>query len=189
MKNKIFISIMLCLTIMVLMLAGCSKTEVLKKMSDSESKITASNEEETITITDGSGAQVRIPSKVNRIADAWGAHNEIIATIGAADKIVATTLTPEVRPWLYKSNPVLKNAVTAFSINASETNVEELLKTKPDIVFMSLNDKLAKQITDLGIPAVQLKITDLESLKECVRLTGTIVGGEAKKMQKSIFHI
>ncbi|MFW2488839.1 ABC transporter substrate-binding protein [Clostridium chromiireducens] len=181
MKNKIFISVILCLTMMVLMLAGCSKAEGSKKMSDSESKVTESNEEKTITIIDGSGAQVKIPSKVNRIADAWGAHNEIMATIGAADKIVATTLTPEVRPWLYKAKPVLKNAVTAFSINASETNVEELLKTKPDIVFMSLNDKLAKQITDLGIPAVQLKITDLESLKECVRLTGTIVGGEAKE--------
>lgn len=164
------------------MLVGCSKTENSKKISDSKSKVTASaNEEKTITITDGSGAQVKIPSKVNRIADAWGAHNEIMATIGAADKIVATTLTPDVRPWLYKANPVLKNAATVFSINASETNIEQLLKTKPDIVFMSLNDKLAKQISDLGIPVVQLKITDLESLKECVRLTGTIVGGEAKE--------
>lgn len=173
MKNKIFIALILCLSMIILMLAGCSKTVDSNKISD--------NEDKTITITDGSGAQVKIPSKVTRIADAWGAHNEIMATIGAADKIVATTLTPNVRPWLYKANPVLKNAATVFSINASETNVEQLLKTKPDIVFMSLNDKLAKQITDLGIPAVQLKITDLESLKECVRLTGTIVGGEAKE--------
>lgn len=180
MKNKIFVAVMLCLTMMILMLSGCSKTENSKNISDSESKVASSNEEKTITITDGSGAEVQIPSKITRIADAWGAHNEILATIGAADKIVATTLTPDVRPWLYKANPILKNAVTAFSIDASETNVEELIKTKPDIVFMNLNDKLAKQITDLGIPVVQLKITDLESLKECVRLTGTIVGGEAK---------
>lgn len=181
MKNKIFVYIMLCLTMIILMLGGCNKTVDSNKISDSQSKIASANEEKTITITDGSGAQVTIPSKITRIADAWGAHNEIMATIGAADKIVATTLTPDVRPWLYKANPVLKNAVTAFSIDASETNVEELIKTKPDIVFMSLNDKLAKQITDLGIPAVQLKITDLESLKECVRLTGTIVGGESKE--------
>lgn len=180
MKNKMFIVIMICVTMMILILGGCSKILDSQKTSNSESKTSSSDEQKSITITDGSGAEVKIPSKITRIADAWGAHNEILATIGAADKIVATTLTPNVRPWLYKANPVLKNAVTTFSIDASEVNVEELLKTKPDIVFMSLNDKLAKQITDLGIPAVQLKITDLESLKECVRLTGTIVGGDAK---------
>ncbi|WP_297425489.1 ABC transporter substrate-binding protein [Clostridium sp.] len=178
MNKKKFIAIILCLTMIISMMVGCGKSVDSK---NEEKTTTADNAEKTITITDSSGSQVEIPAKINRIADAWGAHNEILATIGAADKIVATTLTPEVRPWLYKANPNLKNAVTTFSIDASEVNVEELIKTKPDIVFMSLNDKLAKQIIDLGIPVVQVNFTDLESLKECVRLTGTIVGGDAKE--------
>lgn len=135
------------------------------------------------TITDAAGKQVEVPSKITKIGDSWQAHNEVLTVLGAGDKIVATILTEKTRPWLYKVNPQMKNAVTAFT--SDSVNTEELIKTKPDIVFTPLNDKSADKIAGLGIPTVQLNFTDFKSLKECISLTGDILGADAKKRADS----
>lgn len=177
MKNKkmTFLSIAITISLIICLAAGCaSKTTSVP----SETK---PDVEQLRTITDSVGNKVQIPAKIKRIADAWGAHNEVVAAVGAGDKIVATTLTQGVRPWLYKVVPNLKNANTSFSVDASQINFEELIKMKPDILFMTVNEQNAKKARDMGIPVVQLKITDFDSLEQCVRLTGDILGGDAKK--------
>lgn len=174
-NKKSLLSILLVIFFIICLGTGCaSKT----KSAQGETK---SDAEKTRTITDSLGNKVQIPEKIERIADAWGAHNEVVTVLGAGNKIVATTLTKDVRPWLYKVNPNLKNADTSFSIDASEINFEELLKKKPDILFMTANGQNAKKARDMGIPVVQLKITDFKSLEDCVKLTGEVLGGEAKQ--------
>lgn len=73
----------------------------------------------------------------------------------------------------------MKNASTVFT--SDSVNTEELVKAKPDIIFMPLNDKSVKKVSDLGIPVVQLNFTDFKSLKECIKLTGDILGEDSKK--------
>ena len=135
------------------------------------------------TITDAAGKKVEVPLKITKIGDSWQAHNEVLAVLGAGDKIVATILTEKTRPWLYKVNPQMKNAVTAFSSDG--VNTEELVKAKPDIVFTPLNDKSVDKISGLNIPTVQLNFTDFKSLKECISLTGEILGEDSKKRADS----
>lgn len=131
-----------------------------------------------ITITDASGATVAIPAQINRIADAWPAHNEVVCMLGAGDKIVATTPAAAQRPWMKVINPQMNQAVTAF--DTTGVNLETLMAAKPDIVFLPLNNKSAQKIADIKLPVVQLMFNDFDSLKECVRLTGVILGGEAQ---------
>ena len=94
----------------------------------------------TQTIIDASGKTVVVPLKIEKIADAWQAHNEVLCMLGSGKKVVSTILTEKMRPWLYRVNPQMKNSVTVFESNS--VNIEELLKTKPDIVFTPLNDKI-----------------------------------------------
>ncbi|MBX4264183.1 ABC transporter substrate-binding protein [Clostridium estertheticum] len=131
-------------------------------------------------ITDMAGKKIVIPNKINRIGDAWPAHNEVLDMLGQGNKIVSTILTAKGRPWLYKINPQMNNAVTAFTKN--DVNIEELLKTKPDIIFLPTGTKYADKVTSVGIPAVQLTFKNFTELKKCFQVTGNILGPDATKM-------
>lgn len=160
----------LFLILVIFALVGCSN-----QAQKAEEK-----KPQTKTITDATGKSVEVPTTIRKIADSWQAHNEVVAMLGAGDKIVSTVLTPQSRPWLYKVNPQMNKAVTAFK-NDGSANTEELLNTKPDIVFMPLNEKNANQVSQLGLPTVQLNFTDFKGLKETVKLTGEILGADAAK--------
>lgn len=170
MKRKLIKTILPVIAIMLL-LSGCSSTAGSKKTDDKNAK--------TKIITDAAGRKVEIPLNITKIGDSWQAHNEVLAMLGAGDKVVSTILTQKGRPWLYKVNPQMNKAVTAFTTDS--VNEEELLKTKPDIVFTPLNDKSVNKISSLGIPTVELNFTDFKSLKKCITLTGDILGDNGKK--------
>lgn len=155
----------------VFLLAGCgqSSTDSTKSSEKSQQKV----------ITDAAGQKVKVPAKIDKIADAWPAHNEMVTMLGAGNKIVSTISTPQSVPWLYKVNPQMKSAVTDFTNEG--VNTEEVLKTKPDILFMPINSKTAGKVKELGIPTVQLNFTDFDSMKKTVKLTGEILGGDSVK--------
>lgn len=154
----------------IFLITGCSNSTANKKTEEAP---------KTQTIIDASGKTVEVPLKIEKIGDAWQAHNEVLCMLGSGNKIVSTILTEKMRPWLYKINPQMKNTATVFEANS--VNTEELLKTKPDIVFTPLNDKSADKVSELGIPAVQLNFTNFNELKDCFKLTGSILGDDAKK--------
>ncbi len=148
----------------------------------------AATQPATQVITDSNGRKVSVPTNINRIGDAWHAHNVVLTMLGAGDKIVATVLTPQSRPWLYRVNPALGKAATVFT--TSSVNLEELLKTKPDVVFLPTSDKNADKISALGIPVLQMGFTDFDGLKRCFSETGAILGGKAlAKARKYITYL
>lgn len=155
----------------IFLITGCNNGDTSKKTSEKSTQMK--------TITDTAGRKVDVPLNIKKIGDSWQAHNEVLCILGQGNKIVATILTEKGRPWLYKVNPQMKNAVTAFTSDG--VNTEELIKAKPDIVFTPLNDKNVNKISDSGIPTVELNFTDFNSLKKCVKLTGDILGPDSKK--------
>jgi iron complex transport system substrate-binding protein len=172
-KKSAFISIILAILLLLPLVAGCS--------SDSEETGT------TKVITDMAGVQVTIPTKIERIADAWRAHNEVLTMLGVGSKIVATSIPANACPWLHLVNPQMNNAVVCFT---TDVNMEELIKSKPDIVFVSIGTKYIDTIKQAGIPVVQLNFTDFDTLKQCYKLTGDIFGGNtAKKADEYIKYL
>lgn len=166
-------SIILCIFLIVFF-TSCNSSQG----TQSSSNAPASGETKSKTITDTSGAKVQIPTKINKIADSWKAHNEVLSVLGAGDKIVATVLSKKSIPWLYKVNPAMEKAVTTFGANF---NTEDLMKNKPDVVFVSSGDVNANKISSLGIPVVQLNFTTFDTMKKCISLTGEILGEDATK--------
>lgn len=132
---------------------------------------------QAMLVTDMFGVSVNLNNKIYRIADAWAAHQDIVCLLGGGDKIVATTMAITQKPWLQKINPDITKAAMIFS--SASTNVEELIKCEPDVVFVSNSNKDVAAIRKADIPVVQLSVTDFNSLKDCVRLTAAVLGGSA----------
>ena len=130
-------------------------------------------------MVDVNGTEVVVPGTINRIADAWPAHNMVVYMLGYGDKIVATSLNKRMWPWFYKINPAMENAVTAFA-PSGDNSMEELIKAKPDIVFLTRMHANAEAIRNLGYTVVELSFSDFDGMRQCVLTTGDVLGGEAK---------
>jgi iron complex transport system substrate-binding protein len=124
-------------------------------------------------ITDMTGKRVTIPAKVNRVGTG-GAINQMVLMLGGADKIVATSTVVQVNPMFVKIYPKIKTIAAPFVI--TDANIEELLKTKPDVVFGG-NVKMES----LGFPVIQLSLRDPEEIKQAVMLVGQVLGPEEEK--------
>ncbi|SER47293.1 iron complex transport system substrate-binding protein [Propionibacterium cyclohexanicum] len=154
---------------LALSMAACSASPAASSSSPSA---TAS----TQTITDQSQRTVSVPTSINRIADSWPAHTEVLMLLGAGNKIVATANTPKSSPWMFTVQPSLRNAVTT---NAQNFNTEALAEKQPDIHFMSPGTTNSDKIQAMGIPTVQLYFSTYEQMKQTISITGQILGKDA----------
>lgn len=140
----------------------------------------AVEEKSTQTVTDLAGDVVEVPTRIDRIVDAWHAHNQITLMLGAGDKLVGTTDVIKKNPWFSTVYPRISEvtAVVTGSGTESTLNTEEMLNLKPDVVFASSKDMVVAA-RENGIPAVNCMFQDFEGLRDNVALTGTILGSEA----------
>lgn len=134
-------------------------------------------------VVDATGAQVSVPAEVRRIADAWPAHNEVVQMLGGGDKLVATVLKRDAAPWLYVVQPSLQNAPTVFT--NSTVNTEQLLQTRPDVLFVDKSSQLAAKTGEIGIPTVQLGFQTYPDLKRMVDTTAEVLGGDAPRQAQA----
>lgn len=170
------ISIVILSIVLLLFCSSCTASKTTASSASSTSNASASK-----TITDSLGRKVTVPGKINKVADSWFAHNEVLSILGAGDKIVATSLSKKAQPWLYVVNPSMNKALVTFGTNF---NAEDLLKNKPDVIFASKTDTYIDKVSSLGIPVVQVSFTNFDSMKKCVTLTSEILGGSSIERAK-----
>jgi iron complex transport system substrate-binding protein len=131
----------------------------------------------THTVVDSTGVSVKVPDAVNRIADSWPAHNEVVQMLGAGSRIVATVLTPPSVPWLYTVDPALRQARTVFTATTEDT--DRLVETRPDVLFNDVGTQDQAKTTELGIPTLQLGFQTFDDLKKVVGTTADVLGPAA----------
>lgn len=132
----------------------------------------------TRQVTDITGRVITIPSTVTRVADPWHANNGMVLMMGAAEKIVATTLQAKKQPWFRKLFPRIDHVPAAFD-DAGDVNIETLIAARPDVVLMAYGGTLPKWLTradTYGIPVVLMPNTSLADLKTTARMTGDVLG-------------
>jgi iron complex transport system substrate-binding protein len=132
---------------------------------------------QTRVIIDMKGRAVTIPSEVKRIA-ANGALAQMVIMLGGSDRIVSTGLFLKENPMLLKIWPGISGVPSSFSIpgSKSEINIEELLKTNPEIV---LGDN--PKVESTGIPCLAVSLLNFEDIKKTVLLIGNALGADAEK--------
>lgn len=135
----------------------------------------------TKIVTDMSGKKVRIPKKVERIADLWHANNQVILLLGGQKKLVATTQVIKQQAWFKLIYPEIAKVTAPFS--GQTLQVEELLKTKPDVVIAADANQI-KQARNAKLPTVDAMYQSFTGLRQSINLTAKVLGGQAPKIAK-----
>lgn len=168
-------------------LAGCaggsssgSASASASGSASASSASASSGSATTQTITDNAGDTVEVPLEINKIVDLWHAHNQVVLMLGAADKLVGTTENFKKRAWANAVFPGLASVEALVTgTGAGEVNYEEALSLEPDVVFTSDKDVTAN-CRKQGLTTVNVTFKDYDGLRNDVKLTGQILGGDAE---------
>ena len=124
---------------------------------------------------------MEVPAEVNKIADLWHAHNQIVLMLGAGDKLVGTTENFKKMPWASVVYPRIAEVETlVVGSGAGEVNYEEALSLEPDVVFASDND-VTENARKQGLATLNVSYQDYEGLRNNVAITAEVLGAEAQK--------
>ncbi|WP_337009111.1 ABC transporter substrate-binding protein [Pantoea sp. AS142] len=137
------------------------------------------------TVTDDSGNRIEISKPAQHIADAWFAHHSLLMTLGAGDRIVATVNHPVDRPWMFKVQPSLSQALQA---QGKTFNAEALVARKVDAIFVPANDPDAQSYRLAGIPVLAMNFDDFDSMKRSLITTAQVVGTPAASARAQAYN-
>lgn len=159
-----------------------SVTLIATGCSNSHQSTEATKKSATRTVTDMSGTKVKLPKKVNRVADLWHANNQIVLLLDGQHKLVATTQMIKKQPWFNTIYPDITKVKSPFSGDTMQ--IESLLKVKPDVVI-SADPGQIKQARHAKIPVVNAMYQDFNGLRRSVNLTANVLGGNAPTVAKT----
>lgn len=166
--NKKLVSLAMAAMMMVSLAAcGTANSDVTPNPSADAAK--------TRAYVDMDGTQVQIPDNPQRVVDLWPANNQVLTLLGVADRLVGTTSGAQTLEMMVKINPQIKDLPSL--IEGEEVNVEGLLNVQPDLVI--LNDRGVETARKSGVACVNLHFDDFDGLKEMVKKTAELFGGEA----------
>ncbi|WP_052506699.1 ABC transporter substrate-binding protein [Mannheimia massilioguelmaensis] len=131
------------------------------------------------TVQDIENNPVEVAEQVNRIIDLWPANNQVVLLLGGADKLVGTVKPIKTNAWFAEIYPNIKNVPTLALGN--DSNAESLLAQKPDVVLVS-NKSLLNQVKQAGMTGILVMFQDFEGLKNTVKVTADVIGGNAHKI-------
>ncbi|MRN06785.1 peptide ABC transporter substrate-binding protein [Lactobacillus sp. 0.1XD8-4] len=133
----------------------------------------------TRTVEDMAGHEVKIPTKVDRVADLWHANNQVVLLLGGQKKIVATTPIIKKQYWFTIVDPSIKKVKAPLVGN--QIQQEELIKSHPDVVIAA-DPGQVKEARQAKLPTANAMYSDFNGLKKSVTLTATILGGDAPRI-------
>lgn len=151
---------------------------VAETTASSLAESTSAEKKETRTVKDMKGVEVEIPMEVDTYVESWFAHNEVDLMLDDAKGMLITCANPEKFPWMYAICPNFYNAVSTDF--ATDMNLEEIIAAKPDVVFGS-NEDYREMFTNAGIPFINCMFSTYDELKQSVKLTAEVLGGDAVK--------
>ncbi len=158
---------------MVLALAASVYAQGAKEAAESQ------NEQRMHTVTDHQGIEVSVPYEINRIGvyNIYPLPSVLTVFFNSADKIVAMSkpsLTAAQNGLLGELYPSILSVDTG-SVSGNEINIEELMKEKPDVVFINGSDSAArKALQDAGIPAVGISVNKWDY--DCIQTLDNWIG-------------
>ncbi|MHB1420153.1 MAG: ABC transporter substrate-binding protein [Bacillota bacterium] len=178
--NKTSLRLILALILMLsLLYGGCSGN---KKQ---ETVPAASSETDNIFVTDSAGRVVKVPADVQRIGCLYAISGHVVAMLGKTDNIVAVVAGLKRDRLLTQMYPEIKSALVPIS--SEDINVEELLKAKPDVIFINRstlsNDIKIKELEKSNIPSLVVDYTNIKEQQDAIAMIGQVVGASdrAKK--------
>ncbi len=127
-----------------------------------------------ITVTDMTGRTVTLSEPATRVVALTAADCEILYAIGAGDTLVGRGE--------YCDYPAPVADVPAVQSGA-ETNIEQIISLRPQVLLMSTMDQTEEQVSQLetaGISVVVSNADDIEGVYVSIAMIGALMGRDAE---------
>jgi iron complex transport system substrate-binding protein len=130
-----------------------------------------------VTVIDGTGEEVVIPSRPERIVTLVPSATEIVYFVGASDRIVGTDSFSDFPPEIKER----RERGEIVDVGGAYTqSPESVLAASPDLVFGSASIPLHRQIKEAlkaqGVPVVLLPDSTLEDVARSLLIAGSATG-------------
>lgn len=172
-KNRRILALIMSFAMLAMILTGCGSSTDSTSNADASSSADADG---TRVITDMSGTEVEIPANVNTYVESWFAHNAVDVMLDDASGMLVTCADPAAYQWMYLVCSNMSNA--EFMEFSDGMNVEEIVAQNPDVVFGS-NEDFREMFENVGIPYVNVMFSNLEEMKDSIRLTADVLGDDS----------
>ncbi len=141
-----------------------------------EPSVSPAEADASITVTDMTGRVIKLDKPAERIVAVTASDCEILYAIGAGNTVIGRGE--------YCDYPAEVESVPSVQ-SGSDTNIEQIVALKPDVVIMSTmaqTEEHIKSLENAGIKVVVSEAKNIEDVYAAITLIGTVVGknGEAK---------
>lgn len=162
-SKKLSITLIIALFLSMIVFSGCSDTKTTKQTPEPKP-----SETQEITFLDQNDHEVNLKGPVNRIVVLQHHSLDILAMLGAQDKIVGV-----VKNWNGLLGSYMKDVFPGIEKlpmpgSLEDCNVEEVANLKPDLVIVAAQFKpdYIKQLETLGIPVMTVTLRGEGKQKE-----------------------
>lgn len=184
-KRLRYTAILLIMLFITVFAGGCAQSgdkagqEQANELSNTAPIGTADNTSpepasSAIKVTDMVGREIELDAPAEKIVALAASDCEILYAIGAGDTLVGRGEYCD-----YPSEVLNVPAVQS----GSETNIEQIIALKPQVVIMSIMSQSKEQVAaleDAGIEVVAVNAQDIEGVYAAIGLIGTITGRDTE---------
>lgn len=137
---------------------------------------------ETHEVIDGLGRVVDVPVDVNKVGCIYAISGHITALLGEGKKIVSVTSGLKRDVMLMDLVPTLDSATEPK--NGGSINIEELLKNKPDVIFINtdiaLNEAETAKLDKFNIPYLAIQFNSIKEQQRMVMMIAEVFSQEER---------
>ncbi|MBO8165384.1 MAG: ABC transporter substrate-binding protein [Brevibacillus sp.] len=176
------------LTLLLIVLTGCTSDGAQPVQEGQplagQTVSQAGNSEQAdfpVTLVDGSGTEVVIKKRPERIASVTLGTDEILLSLVEKSRLVAVTK--------YSTDPGISNVAGQtddIEGKIESSNAEQIIALNPDLVFVAsyTSQDVVKQLRDAGLTVFLFQTFDsIDQMKENIVTVGKAVGEEEKARQ------
>ena len=120
-----------------------------------------------IVVRDDSGREVRFTHPAQRVVTLLPSLTETVCALGACARLVATDR--------YSDFPAAVRSLPKAG-GLDDAQVEEIVRLKPDVVLLSLSQRIAARLQGLGVQSVALDTQTFAHIAHSVALIGQVLG-------------
>jgi iron complex transport system substrate-binding protein len=169
---KKFTAFILALVLIVSVTACAAKTPA----PAASASASPSPSDTSITVTDMTGRVVKLDKPASKIVAITASDCEIVYALGAGSTIVGRGE--------YCDYPAEVSSVPSVQSGA-DTNIEQIIALKPDVVLMSTMDQTKEQVASLessGIKVIESDAQNIAGVYTAIEMIGSVTGksSEAK---------
>lgn len=158
--------------------------------SGEETIATPPSGEEMIVVKDSLGRDVRVPAQVERIGCLYAFTGHVVAMLGQGQKIVAVVNGLKRDHLLNELVPAIADALVPSS--DSTINIEELIKARPDVIFINgqtaLNEGETAKLDKSGIPYLVVDFNNISEQQYAIEMVGKAIGAEERARAYNKFY-